>query len=266
MMQRGVKEFVLTTEAMQMDCIAFGSGSKPLVMIQGLNTNGIRGAGVSLAWMYRMFAKDHRVYLFDRRKNLPDHVTVRELAEDTARAMDALGLKNADVLGVSLGGMMAQYLAIDRPDLVGKLVLAVTTCKSGEAVQQTIRWWTELTLRKDWRGLTADMAERMYSEAYLKRYRPFLPLLTLLQKPRNVPRFLTLCKACLTCDTAAELHKITCPVLVIGGGLDRVVGNNAAAQLAQTLQCASHIYETLGHAAYEEAEDFDRRVYDFFGQ
>ena len=48
------------------------------------------------------------------------------MALDIAAAMDTLGIKNADIFGVSQGGMIAQYLAIDRPDLVNKLVLAVT--------------------------------------------------------------------------------------------------------------------------------------------
>ena len=50
-------------------------------MIQGLNTRGIKGAAVPLALMYRLFAKDFRVYLFDRRQELPDAVTVQELAQ-----------------------------------------------------------------------------------------------------------------------------------------------------------------------------------------
>ena len=85
-----VREWKLNLVDLKMDCIAFGSGSKPLIMVQGLNTRGIRGAGVSLAWMYRIFSKDYRVYLFDRREDLWEGITVRELAADLAAAMDAL--------------------------------------------------------------------------------------------------------------------------------------------------------------------------------
>ena len=51
----------------EVDYITFGRGKKNLIMIQGLNTRGIRGAADSLAFMYRAFAKDYTVYLFDRR-------------------------------------------------------------------------------------------------------------------------------------------------------------------------------------------------------
>ena len=121
-----VKEQLLVLPDMEMDCISFGSGTQPLVMVQGLNTRGIKGAGLGLAWMYRLFAKDYKVWLFDRRKDLPSAVTIRQLGQDLTAAMDALGISNACILGVSQGGMITQELAIQRPDLVRKLVLAVT--------------------------------------------------------------------------------------------------------------------------------------------
>ena len=123
------KELKLEVQNKVFDYITFGTGTKPLVMIQGLNTRGIKGAAIPLAFMYRIFTKDYRVYLFDRRPVVQDGITVRDMASDIALAMDALGIKNADVIGVSQGGMIAQYLAIDRPDLVKKLVLAVTLSK-----------------------------------------------------------------------------------------------------------------------------------------
>lgn len=63
----------------------------------------------------------------------------------------------------------------------------------------------------------------MYSDAYVKRYQLFMPLLILLQKPRYVARFIMLAKACLTCNAYEELDKIKCPVFVIGGQQDKVV-------------------------------------------
>lgn len=247
----------------QIDCITFGMGARPLVMIQGLQTRGIRGAAAALAWMYRIFAGDYRVYLFDRRPDVHDGITVRELAGDVAAAMDALGIRNADVIGVSQGGMIAQYLAIDRPELVHKLVLAVTLSRNNETVRAVIGNWIALTERGAMRQLVQDMAEKMYSDAYIRRYRPFMPLLTAVQKPGDAQRFIRLAKACLTCNAYEELDRIQCPVFVIGGRQDRVVGADASEEIAQKLGCRVFIYEQLGHAAYEEAKDFSRRMYDF---
>lgn len=257
-----VEKHTLQTADAVMDYVTFGSGKKTLLMIQGLNTNGLQGAE-TLGWMYRIFAKEYRVYLFDRRRELPAEVTVEDLAADTATAMDALGLTAADVIGVSQGGMIAQILAIRRPDLVNRLVLAVTLSRSNATVESVIENWIDLTEREDWKALTADMAEKMYSEAYLRRYRPFLPLLAVLQKPKDPARFIALARACLSCGTYEELAKIQCPVFVIGGGQDKIVTAEASLEMAEKLGCECYLYENLGHAAYEEAKDFNRRVYGF---
>lgn len=258
-----VRESQLPVRDTKICCIRFGTGTKPLIMLQGLNTRSIRGAGLSLALMYRIFAKDYSVYLFDRRPDVRDGITVRELAVDVAAAMDALHIRNADVLGVSQGGMIAQYLAIDRPDLVHALVLAVTLSRNNDTVTSVIRRWTALTAQGDIKTLVTDMAERMYSEKYLRRYKPFLPLLTILQKPADTNHFIRLAESCLTCDTYDDLPKIQCPVLVIGGKQDKIAGSNASAEIAGRLGCSIYEYEDFGHAVYEEAADFNQRVYDF---
>ena len=258
-----VKEDKLRVSNTEIDYITFGTGKKNLIMIQGLNTGGIRGAGLGLAFMYRMFAKEYTVYFFDRRPDLWEGITVRDFAKDIALAMDKLHVKNADIFGVSQGGMIAQYLAIDRPDLVRKLVLAVTLSKNNETVKNVLNNWIEITQQGDMKGLVTDMAIKMYSENYIKRYKPFLPLLTIMQKPKDVNRFIQLAKSCLTCNAYEELDKITCPVFVIGGGLDQVVGGAASKEIADKLNCAMYIYENLGHAAYEEAKDFNQKVLEF---
>ncbi len=259
-----VKEQKLHVQNMQIDYISFGKGKRNLIMIQGLNTNGIQGAGLSLAYMYRIFAKEYRVHLFDRRPDVFEGMTVRDMAADIAAAMDVLGITGADVLGVSQGGMIAQYLAIDRPDLVHKLVLAVTLARNNPVVEDTIQSWIALTEQGRISELVTDMAVRMYSDAYVKRYKPFLPLLAILQKPKDTERFIKLARACLTCNAYGELDKIQCPVLVIGGKKDKVLTGGASEEIAQKLNCDIYMYERLGHASYEEAKDFNRRVYEFF--
>lgn len=262
-MRLRAKERRLNTPTMQMDYITFGSGDKPLVMLQGLSTRGIKGMAPTLAWLYRIYAKEYRVYLFDRKEGLSGAVTVRELAADLAAVMDALGLSGAAVLGVSQGGMIAQYLAIDRPDLVSRLVLVVTVSRNNDTLKAAIGNWIGLAEQGDAKGLVADIVEKMYSEQYVKRYRWLMPLLTVLQAPRDVLRFVLLAKACLTCDTYEMLDQIKCPVLVIGGLCDRVVSGEASREIADRLGCEFYLYEKLGHAIYEEARDFNQRVYDF---
>jgi len=259
-----VKENKLKVSGTEIDYITFGSGTKPLVMIQGLNTRDIKGAGMSLACLYRIFAKDYTVYLFDRRPDVWEGITVRDLANDVASAMDALSITDADVFGVSQGGMIAQYLAIDRPDLVKALVLAVTLSRNNEIVTSVIENWIEMTRQGNMKILVTDMAKKMYSDKYMRRYSLFLPLLTVLQKPKDARRFMILAKSCLTCHTYDQLYQIQCPVLVIGGKQDQIVGSIASEEIAERLRCDMILYDHFGHAVYEEAKDFNKKVYDFF--
>ena len=91
-----------------------------------------------------------------------------------------------------------------------------------------------------------------------------MPLLTVLQKPKDTERFIMLAQSCLTCNSYDELDKIQCPALVLGGQRDLVTGYAASEEIARKLGCEIHLYEELGHAVYEEAADFNRRIYQFF--
>lgn len=243
--------------------LCFGSGSTPLIMIQGLNTRGIHGSGMMLAWMYRKFTKDFRVYFFDRPFHLSKEVTIEELTDSIIEAMELLSLQSATVLGVSQGGMIAQKLAIKRPDLVKKLVLAVTLSQNNENVERVIHHWVELVEQNRFKELTWDMAKKMYTDAYLKWMKPFLPLLVLVNRPKDPERFIALAKACLTCDTYCSLNKIQCETLVIGAKGDKIVTAEASMEIADKIGCELILYENYGHAVYEEAKDFNQRIYEF---
>ena len=257
------KESTINIPNNTINYISFGSGKKKLLMIQGLNTNTIKGMAIPLALMYRIFAKEYTVYLFDRKTILDDDITVKEMANDIALALDILGIDEVDVLGVSEGGMIAQYLAINYPDLVNKLVLALTLSRNNPVTEAVIKHWITLCEAENYKALIIDMASKMYSAQYLKLYRPFLPLLTHIQKPKDPKRFITLCQSCLTCNTYNDLDKIKCPTFVIGAKEDLIVGSEASLEIANKLKCPLYMYENLGHAAYEEASNFNQLVYDF---
>ena len=90
--------------------------------------------------------------------------------------MNKLNIDKADILGVSLGGMIAQYLAINHSERINKLVLALTSSKNKPTIISVINRWLELTKDNNYKELTTDMAYKMYSKEYIKRYKLFLPL------------------------------------------------------------------------------------------
>ena len=119
------KNDILTIGNSQMEYIRFGTGKKVLIMLPGLG-DGLRtmkGTALPFALMYRIFAKDFTVYAFSRLNDLPEGYTTRDMAQDQKEAMDQLGIAKAHIFGVSMGGMIAQHLAADYPEVVDKLVL-----------------------------------------------------------------------------------------------------------------------------------------------
>lgn len=246
-----------------LDCLRFGAGGKPLILLPGLSLQTVKGAVLPLAYLYRLFSKEYTVYILDKKSIVPEGYTLQDLTKDTAAAMDLLNLRSADIFGVSLGGMIAQYLAASRPDLTRKMVLAVTASRPNETMQKVANDWIAMAEQRKYAALTADILEKMYSPAYLKKYRPLTSFLAKLIKQKNLNRFIALAKSCLTCNAYAALDKISCSVFVIGGKQDAVVTSQASEELAAKLRCKMYLYSDLGHAAYEEAPDFNRRVYQF---
>lgn len=251
----------------EMDYIVFGRGDRPLAMLPGLGDglSTVRGKALPFALAYRTYAREYRVYLFSRKTRLEKNTSIRDMARAQGAAMAALGLSHAAVLGVSQGGMVAQHLAAGRPELVDRLVLAVTSARQNPVLQRVVGRWMELARQGRYRELVIDTAEHSYSEGYLRRYRPLYPLLTRVGRPKDFRRFLIQAAACLRHDAREELDRISCPVLVIGGTEDRIVGPEAAPELAECIPDSRlFLYEGFGHAAYEEGRDFHARVQSFF--
>ena len=250
----------------EMDYISFGNGNKNLIMMPGLGDGlvTVKGTAHIFSIVYRVYAKEFKVYVFSRKNHLQEGYSTREMAKDHAEVMAALGISKADILGISQGGMIAQYLAIDYPDLVDKLILAVTSSKPNEILQNVVGAWMEMTTQGNYKDLMIDTAEKSYSERYLKKYRLLYPLLGRIGKPKSFKRFLIQADSCIRHNAYAELDKIMCPTLVIGGDCDKIVGTTAASMIADKIDGSElFIYRDLGHAAYEEAKDFNERVLEF---
>ncbi len=249
-----------------MDYVSFGKGRDALIMLPGVGDGltTVKGMAIPMAITYRMFACNYKVYIFSRKNYLPEGYSTRDMARDQAEAMKKLGISKAKVVGISQGGMIAQYLAIDFPELVEKLVLAVTLSKQNEMVREAVTKWIGMAMQGSYKDLMIDTAEKSYSERYLRKYRRLYPLLGKIGKPKDFSRFMIQATSCIGHDAYAELENIICPVLVIGGDNDRIVGVNASYEIADKIKnCELFIYKGLGHAAYEEARDFNKRVQDF---
>ena len=250
-------------EQSDMDYVSFGIGNKNLIIIPGLGDGlrTVKGMAIPLAFMYKKFVKDYTIYVFSRRNNLVKGFTTRNMARDIVEAMNLLNISNADILGVSQGGMIAQCIAISNPEKVNKLVLAVTSSKTNELINSVVGKWIQLAKREDFKNIFIDTAEKSYSEKYLEKYRKYYNILWRFCKPKDYERFIIQANSCLTHNVYDDLYNIKCNTLVIGGKQDRIVGVNSSKEIADRISNSElYLYEEYGHAVYEEAKDFNEKV------
>ena len=156
-----------------MDYVTFGKGNNVLIMIPGLGDGitTVKGMAMPMAMAYRMYAKNYKVYLFSRKNRLEENASTKTMADDMAEAMKALGIQKAHVLGISQGGMIAQYLTVNYPESVEKLILAVTSPTQNALMQSVLTKWISMAEQNDYKSLIIDTAEKSYSERYLKTRR-----------------------------------------------------------------------------------------------
>ncbi len=255
----------VSSGGMEMDYIVFGSGEKTFVILPGLSVHSVMGSADAIAEAYKDFSEEYTVYLFDRAKDISEGYTVRNMAADTAAAMKALGIENADVFGASQGGMIAQYLAIDFPELVHKMILGSTLAKPNDCFNGIVDEWISLAEAKQETELLESFVDNVYSEATLESYRDTLISMNAGISDKEYERFIILAEACRTFDCYDELSGIKCPVLVIGSEGDGVVTAEGSKQIAEALGCELYLYdEGYGHGVYDEAPDYRQRCLDFF--
>ena len=248
------------------DYIRFGTGERILVMLPGLGDGlrSMKGTALPMAFMYRAFAKVFAVYAFSRKNGLPEGYTTRDMARDQAEAMERLGISKADIFGVSMGGMIAQHLAIDYPEKVGKLILTVTSSRPNPILTESIEEWVSCAKRGDHTALMDSNVRRIYSEDYYRKNNWMVPIMGKLTKPKSYDRFFVQADACLTHDAYESLNYIKAPTLVIGGEKDLSLGGDASKEIAAKIPSAElQMYAQWGHGLYEEAKDFNQVVLDF---
>lgn len=260
------KNGILNLNGAHMDYIRFGSGKRTLIMLPGLGDGlrTVKGTALPMALMYRMFCKDFTVYAFSRKEPLSNGCTTRDMAFDLAEAMAQLGIEKADIFGVSMGGMIAQHFAIEFPEKVGKLILAVTSSKPNPILTESVQEWITLAKSGDHAAFMDSNLQRIYSDTYYRRNRWMIPLVGKLTKPKSYDRFFSQADACLTHDAFGRLPEIHAPTLVVGGEKDLALGGEASREIAARIPGAQLLmYPQWGHGLYEEAKDFNEKVQRF---
>ncbi len=251
------------------DYIRFGTGKKNLIMLPGLG-DGLRttkGTALPMALYYHSLTRDYTVYMFSRKTALPEGHTTRDMARDLKEAMKELGIGSASLVGVSMGGMIAQHFAADYPDMVEKLVLVVTCARENPVLLESLDEWVACARRDDHAALMDSNLRRIYSDSYYRKNKWMVPITGALMKPKSYDRFFVMAEACRTHNAWASLPAIKAPTLVIGGEQDNSLGGEASREIADRIPKAKlKMYQQWGHGLYEEAKDFLPTVREFLGK
>jgi pimeloyl-ACP methyl ester carboxylesterase len=242
----------------------------PLVMIMGLGGN--------LDWwhpsMIREFSKNFKTVVFDNRGSgrtdlSEKEYTIKLFTDDTAGLMDALRISRAHVLGYSMGGMIAQELAINYPEKVEKLVLFSTNCGSARSIpasQETL----DLLLRA---GSVSSPEERARMSLPLGCTEDFLDhnaegvelmIRQMSKTPTSPEAFQRQARAAMSFNSYDRLPKIKAPTLVLCGKKDILIPPENGSILAKAIPNAKLVYlEKSAHRLVEEMNEVIHTTTEF---
>ncbi len=198
--------------------------------------------------------------------------SVVAMAADARTFVAALGLEQVDVLGFSLGGMVAQVLAAAHPEAVRKVVLAGTGPAGGHRIDAVAGVTYRAMIRgaltrrdpKEYLFFNRNTAGKQAARDFINRLRER----TIdRDEPITVPAFRTQLKAIKAWGRAepADLSRLTQPTLVVNGDNDKMVPTSLSEDLHRRLP-DSHlvIYPDSGHGAiFQYHDEFSTRVLEF---
>ena len=249
-----------------MDYVTFGKGKQPLVIIPGLGDGlqTVKGKAQIFSLSYRLLAKRYKIYVFSRINELRQGYTTRDMAADVAEAMETLNLDAAYVMGISQGGMIAQWLAVDFPERVQRLILAVTTAKPSQLAKERIEHWQKLSQSGKFKHLMLDIAQHSYTQKSYQKWRLLYNIMGRLGRMKDEKRIVIQSQSCLEHNSLEVLKEIQCPTLVFGALEDDVIGVKGSKELAKAISgCQLLILNHSGHALYEENKVFQEAVCGF---
>jgi pimeloyl-ACP methyl ester carboxylesterase len=241
----------------------------PLLLIMGLRRNA--------EWWYRQIPElspHFQVIAFDNRgagrsDQPPREYSIGLFAEDTAALLDGLGIPRAHVLGISMGGYIAQELAINFPEKVQRLVLGCTGCGGRRAVRMSPEGMAKFTAVQ---GLNPEQILRKdmdiyFSERFIRenqeRIKEFIAVSLRDYQPADA--FQRQLAACQAHDTGDRLDRLTAPTLIMTGDDDPLVPPQNSRILQELIPGAElTLFPGLRHCFFMEADrEFNRKAIEF---
>lgn len=248
-----------------------GSGD-PLLLIMGFG-------GDHLAWGFQVaaFSERYRVISFDNRgagqSDVPDlPYTTRMMAEDAVGLLDALRIERAHVLGVSMGGMIAQEVALNHPGRVRSLQLHCTYARPDRYMRALMETWRMVRARATQEEWMRTVALWLFSPRTFQERPEFVEMIiqTGLANPHpfSLTGFLRQGDAVRDHDALDRLPGLTVPTLVSVAEDDTLVPPRFAREVAGAIRGAElRVLDGAGHCYFWERPDvFNAMCLDFIAR
>ncbi len=259
--------FLLTscgTKTSQISYAKFGKGEKTMVLLPGLYTKSLMPLAENVEKYYGRFLEDYTIYMFDRAENPSENYSIENMADEVLEVVDSLRLKDLYVVGISMGGMIAQTLTLKRSDLVKKLFLGSTTCKATENTQKNVNEWILFAQKGEETALIQSFAEKVYTEKFYKQYSKEILASLAGATEKDLNRFVVIAGAINDFDVSSRLGEIRCPVFCVCGALDKIIPPEMSKLTAEKTHGNFYVFDGYGHAVYDETEDFLSKIERFF--
>jgi len=189
-------------------------------------------------------SSDFRLLRYDRRGHghstaPPDAFTVADLARDVLALLDELGITRAHFCGLSLGGLVGQWLGVHAAERIERLIVCATASRIG-----TPSSWQQRIAQVRASGLSPLVpatVDRWFTPAFVAAH-PALVDSTLAALGRVDPHaYIGCCEALAACDLGDDLPRITAPVLAISGDEDAVCPPEDLQRIADNVRDGRHI-------------------------
>ena len=243
--------------------------AEPLLLIQGLGADA-RG-WLLQRWAlrrYRCIAFDNRGVGGSDRPEGPYDLTV--MAEDAVAVLDAAGVGAAHVMGASMGGVIAQLLAVWHPERVRSLVLACTACHHHQWRRDLLEDWARTARERGMGPLAARSLRWLVGPRSRRRLQFPAQVLGSLVFATTPDAFASQVAAILAADDRlrGELIGLDVPTLVVVGSQDILTPVADAEELAELILGAElAVVPRAGHGVMaEQPRAFNRAVLEFLGR
>ena len=254
----------LDLDGRKMDYFRFGNkDGRKIILLPGLSWKSVMGSAEAVAEAYALLAEDYDIYLLDHIKEEPEGYSINDMAEDTYLALKMLGLDRVNFMGVSLGGMIVEILAIEHPEIAESIALCSTASRLTDDSKDLFKSWKKLAEEKDTNSLMVSFGENIYTPSIYEQYKDTIIASGQGASEIDYNNFIISADAIINFDIYDEIDQIKCPVFVLGAGKDKVLGVEASFDIIDKLNCEYFIYEDSGHGVYDEAPDYLERIKEF---